>query len=147
MIGETERAYLAGLFDGEGCIYMQERLQPGQTRFSYTIGIQLSMTDPSAVRLFHQAFGGRFYNMAGRKAWHRPLWSWWLGMRGASDFLHSMLPYLQVKKPQAQLALEFIQFQAARRRGGLHGGPRSPEIVATQKQFYERMKALKKEIY
>jgi hypothetical protein len=57
MITREDRAYLAGLFEGEGSIYAQIRQYPNGTTQQRSICITLSMTDRMPVELFGDIIG------------------------------------------------------------------------------------------
>ena len=106
-------SYLAGVFDGEGCISAQhkEHYTYGTHRVGvpgrlYTrLYVNVAMTSQSVVRLFHERFGGGFHDgylfQSGRTRYQ------W-GVTGGTA-----IPALEVfsqlcveKKRQAELALE-----------------------------------------
>ena len=108
-IQEVKLAYFAGLFDGEGCIaaYMQK----AQTRSGHrypcaSLRALVSMTDPRPLREFQKVFGGSLVSKAPKYQRKRVIWEWCLGSAAAGKFLRAIIPYLIVKKEQAELALE-----------------------------------------
>ena len=62
MISETNRAYIAGLFDGEGSIYFAKRPERKKkhngkgyrTSISQRISMEITMTDESVIRWVHE---------------------------------------------------------------------------------------------
>lgn len=102
--------YAAGLFDGEGCI------TAAKTQWGIYILLQVKMTDESIIRLFHEKFGGNFYSipedrLTNRKA--RYVWRLYPSdcVLGVLDL---MLPYLRVKREQAELAVSFLRLGGKR---------------------------------
>ena len=65
MIPETDRAYIAGLFDGEGSIYFAKRPEKKKKHKgkgyrisnSQRISMEITMTDESVVRWVHEVLG------------------------------------------------------------------------------------------
>ena len=65
MITETDRAYIAGLFDGEGSIYYAKRTEKKKkhngkgyrTSMSQRISMEITMTDESVIRWVHEVLG------------------------------------------------------------------------------------------
>ena len=61
MIPETDRAYIAGLFDGEGCItykrYMRKRKHQKKAYPTWSIRMEMAMTDESVLRWVHEVLG------------------------------------------------------------------------------------------
>ena len=62
MIGQSDIAYIAGLFDGEGSIYFAKRIEKKKkhkgkgyrTSMSQRISMEITMTDESVVRWVHE---------------------------------------------------------------------------------------------
>ena len=61
MIPETDAAYIAGLFDGEGCItykqYMRKRKHQKKAYPTWSIRMEMSMTDYSVLVWVHEVLG------------------------------------------------------------------------------------------
>ena len=65
MIPHTDRAYIAGLFDGEGSIYYAKRPEKKKKHNgkgyrisnSQRISMEITMTDESVVRWVHEILG------------------------------------------------------------------------------------------
>ena len=62
MIGQSDIAYIAGLFDGEGSIYFAKRIEKKKkhkgkgyrTSMSQRISMEVTMTDESVIRWLHE---------------------------------------------------------------------------------------------
>ena len=61
MTSETDIAYIAGLFDGEGCItykqYMRKRTHQKKAYPTWSIRMEMAMTDESVLRWVHEVLG------------------------------------------------------------------------------------------
>ena len=65
MVPETDRAYIAGLFDGEGSIYFAKRPEKKKkhkgdgyrTSISQRISMEVTMTDKSVIKWIHEVLG------------------------------------------------------------------------------------------
>ena len=65
MIGQSDIAYIDGLFDGEGSIYFAKRIEKKKkhkgkgyrTSMSQRISMEITMTDESVVRWVHEVLG------------------------------------------------------------------------------------------
>ena len=65
MISQSDIAYIAGLFDGEGSIYFARRIEKKKkhkgkgyrTSMSQRISMEITMTDESVVRWVHEVLG------------------------------------------------------------------------------------------
>lgn len=102
---EIEKAYIAGFFDGEGCIIVRAAIRKNKT--TYELMISVGQNDTSVLKYIQRFFGGRIANPSYefRKKNQTP--DLRMESKKAADFLRTMLPYLRVKKPQAELALKF----------------------------------------
>lgn len=113
---KTDLAYVAGIIDGEGCIHIANC---GSNKYKYgrvfRLGISLASTDEWLPNWLKFAFGGYVYSKPIRPPSKKSQWEWRLGDVKAMDFLRLIYPYLKLKKPQAEVA---INFQRSRRRGG-----------------------------
>ena len=103
----TDLAYIAGLIDGEGCITVkQHRSKAGLTRFD--ISVEVAMVANQPVQLIQALFGGNIYhrppNNRGKLDYSKIM----LSGEKAATMLKLILPYLLVKKPQAELALRVV---------------------------------------
>lgn len=104
-VSENHLAYFAGLFDGEGCINVVEvKPKPGRHSPTFQTLAQVSMTDRRALDLLLNAFGGRIRQSTEKGS--RPIRVWRMYHKSAKRFLEAVLPYLIVKKYQAELLIE-----------------------------------------
>jgi len=119
---QTVLAYLAGIIDGEGCIRIAKS---NDKRFSsHTANVNCGMTEPTAVELLHQTFGGsiRWTQPTCKNASPcKPLRYWYLsGTDSSARALRQLYPYLRVKRKQAAAVLDFcLNKQDGRRPGGV----------------------------
>ncbi len=105
--------YLSGLFDGEGSVGItvrrgsKTRGGAARVRENHVLICALTMTHEAAVRLFYQRFGGQFRGPLYRPS-RQPQYTWRVLGEHAVAALNALRPYLLVKAPQADLALEFM---------------------------------------
>lgn len=103
---DVELAYLAGFFDGEGSISISRH---GRGDRSLSLHLQVPQIVRAPLERFQARFGGTIH-LTGRgqsPLSRRPIWSWHAGPRAGAAALGAMLPYLIVKRQQADIALEF----------------------------------------
>ena len=96
-------AYLAGIVDGEGSIYMQhgyDKKRSGKSVWT-RIGIAVQMKCEYIPKLFLFQFGGTV-----RHDKKNGMWRWHAYANVALCTLNTLLPYLTIKKPQAELAIK-----------------------------------------
>lgn len=96
-------AYLAGFFDGEGCIMITKR----NTRNRYYLRLHCCNTHEEPLLLFARLFGGTVQKRRPFGASNLPSFYWQASYRYAQKALIALTPYLIVKKTRAELALEF----------------------------------------
>lgn len=104
---KVEVAYCAGLFDGEGCIRIA-KYKKG--RASYNLKCLLEMANEYIPQLFKFHFGGGVYSKK-RIINGKPYFAtrWEISTRVASNFLEVVLPYLKLKKAEAELGIKFAK--------------------------------------
>lgn len=118
-IPEIDRAYAAGILDGEGCVHVAKNNAKRLRKPYHQLRVMVSMTDQSPVIWLAERFGGSVYtkvHTAPTKAHWRPLHMWTLVGRQAHAFLEKVLPYLKVKRQQAVLGLELQSLAGHRSR-------------------------------
>jgi len=111
-------AYTAGLIDGEGNIGVQGIKPAGHhKRPNHYLVVRISMCDLPIIEWLHDTFGGfvttRTNHPSRQNNNRRPQWAWAIYSSDAQIFLEQVLPYLQVKRRQAELAIEFQTFTSA----------------------------------
>jgi len=111
---KTDLAYTAGIFDGEGSIGITRHKSKSCKRgYSLELCVQVTSSDEWLCAWLKFAFGSSLSHSVNNAG--NPMWHWILGDRKASDFLTLILPYLKLKRPQAELA---ILFQSRKKYGG-----------------------------
>ena len=102
-----ELAYTAGIMDGEGSIMIQKT--QGYTKLSdhyFRLIVVIANTDSWLIVWLHTTYGGYMYDTPAKPGC-KPLFTWRITGKPAKVFLESILPYLHIKKPQAELAIKF----------------------------------------
>ncbi len=132
-------AYAAGVIDSDGSIgilretHAMRHQRAGQPTFSERVTIR--QIEPEAVDLLHEFFGGCRSVIAGKRDNQQPLQSLQFVDRQAARLLGEILPYLRIKRRQAELCLELRQLKEESRRArfaygrGHRGGGRRPESI------------------
>src|SRR5207247_11196169 len=100
-IPSNEVAYTAGFFDGEGCVNIARCLRRG--RPYHTLAIIFTNTDFQVLDWLHQRWGGNLTRPVMRSNAHwRPYRTLRLSAGPARPLLRAMLPYLIIKKSEAE---------------------------------------------
>jgi hypothetical protein len=107
---DTEIAYLAGMIDGEGSIYIQRRITKAGY-MSYFPRFQVVNTNQEVMEWIQNTFGGNLYKKPRTK--HNEKWrlcfEWFSTVGVMDELLPLIIPYLIIKK---QHALVMMQFRA-----------------------------------
>lgn len=102
---EATASYLAGLFDGEGSILIGHT-QRGADDHAWTVRAILSSASEDGFfqRLYTECESPGAINTS-RPKHRRPVFNWTMSGRALDWFLPSVLPYLRLKRAQADIAL------------------------------------------
>ena len=111
MSTELDISYIAGLFDGEGCVQCKQRMEtkkkhkgPGTRRTKvWRITVEMSMTDESVIRWVHEVLGVGTVNLniknkspSSKPHW-KDQWRWRCTHRDALYVAKLLWPYAQTK--------------------------------------------------
>ena len=117
MLTETEKAYLAGLIDGEGCIMIHRGKQAnGKPR--HQLRLDIAQTDRPFFEEWIEHTGvGRISTVKRRSRKRATCYHWVLHDRQAEVILRAVRPYLRIKHTQADIAFEFMESRRPRKAG------------------------------
>jgi intein/homing endonuclease len=135
---EAQKAYLAGLFDGEGCIGYYKR-KGNRSKYSYVSLVTISQTDFRPILWLHEKVGfGTVITKPGKKHVEH---QWTTNKRQyVYEFLEAIQPYLILKREQADLLLAHITIEGFE---PYKKGTVTPEIVAARETVYQQLRSLK----
>ena len=111
MISESNIAYIAGLFDGEGCVQIKrykekKKKHTGKgyrTSNSMRISMEITMTDENVIRWVHEILKVVSVNKKPRSGFRKNgtryllQWRWRCAFRDAYYVARLLWPYAQVK--------------------------------------------------
>lgn len=116
-ISIEDAIYIAGLFDGEGCISLSKnhtiKEKDGYRTPTFTLRAVIRMTNADIINWLYITVGGIIYNNCNSPARMKyspkckPYHQWGAAGRNAIYFLKQIYPYLKVKKLQAEIAFKF----------------------------------------
>jgi hypothetical protein len=137
LIRQKDIIYLAGFFDGEGCIsIVRDKTRLGN--ISYRLRISANQVDRQPIDLLKECFGGLIQVTKKSNPKHRPIYSWQQHSQKALSTLVLMLPYLRVKKEQAEFAINWVQFNHS-----FKGKKKTPEDIALLEQHKDALSTMK----
>jgi hypothetical protein len=113
MTEATTLAYLAGLIDGEGYIGIKKTtVRKDCAAPSYHARLQIRMVDEPAIAFLAETFGGRYYKDRPEAGKRRALYCYQSSDAAAERILRALLPYLRVKRANAEAVLRFREWRA-----------------------------------
>jgi len=152
-LSDTESAYIAGLFDGEGHVGLYERGRKSKSRkgaqgSSYNLRVQITSTDYNIIEWLTDKFKGLSYHSSwdNRKnddpnrnveTW-KDVYQFLLVSRNAEGFLKCVLPYLIIKKERAVLGIEYMKLM------GYSGMDLPDELIQKRNIIFDKLKSLNK---
>lgn len=100
MLTPEQRAYMAGILDGEGYLFAQES--------NGNLGVRVAMIDREVPDWCEQHFGGRVLQ-SGVTSAGNPVWRWEVSSRAAArTVLEAVEPYVVLKRGQVRAMLDLI---------------------------------------
>lgn len=114
--------YIAGLFDGEGCLsFSTAKLVDG--RVTYFVRARLSNNNRQVLELIQKRFGGYLHEYVPTYSRAQIHYILEIGSRQARGFLEAVIPHLVVKRNLAWIILCLFE-RAFRPQGKGHGWPK-----------------------
>ena len=136
--------YLAGLFDGEGCIDVQ-RMYPsdGKGRFYVRPRVRICMSNSAraVIHKLHASFGGHVTTRPATGLNQQSSLSLeWLRDVEIRSILSLMLPFLELKAAQAKLVLWWLDNAKGRQTNAAY-----PGMEKARHAFAEELRAMKRD--
>ena len=98
-ISERDLVYLAGLFDGEGCVVVKSHRRAG---------ITLSMNDEPTITWLQATFGGRLLRQKKQYRWELDR------VADLAWLLPRLIPFTRLKRLRLEAALALVEFTKLR---------------------------------
>ncbi len=110
-------SYLAGFFDGEGCVYIGKRGK------NFRVGVRVHNMGLRPLQAFKERFGGYVCTCtSGVHMWEL------VGLTRLPEFIKIMGPLLVVKKEQLAVLEEYVDMGAVRRGGRMTSSFRADRV-------------------
>ena len=140
-------AYLAGLIDGEGSVWIQPiyyvRKLTGERRTSYLLNLSVFNTHYGLMEWLKRNFGGvvgRARETGHGDVQWKPSYRWEVSAKKAASLIRACQKYLIIKREHAAVALEFDRLKVA--PGDSRERTRPPEYFERQAVLYAALKVL-----
>jgi hypothetical protein len=116
----AELAYCAGVIDSDGTIGIKRstygmRVRGDSSQATYSERIKVKQVESQAVDLLHDIFGGSFRIEAASLKSGRPLFAWHVTDLQCTSVCLALLPFLRIKKRQAENVLALRSVKEASR--------------------------------
>ena len=147
-------SYIAGFMDGEGCITLNRtyrkdaRNKKAYFRDEYLGAVQIGMADipiqREILKMLKEHYGGYYAEFAPRPSAgknSKPTIFWRILSQKAARFCEDILPYLRVKKRQAEIVIEMAKSTRSNR-----GKKKLPDqkVLLLRKRLLEEVRILNK---
>ena len=135
MVTEAELAYTAGIIDGEGCIGIHKTEKSARPSQRYALIVSVTSTNEELCNWLQLRFGGciNFWEESKRRnPKHKDRYTWVLHRRKAVQFLGLILPFLLLKKLQAENAVAFQNTFRKGRIGRQHDETTEKELAVRE---------------
>lgn len=132
-ITEADRAYLAGIIDGEGSIMAHHHKSSG----AWMVIVTVANTDLRLIDWLDARWHASVCRQRPGTGGHKDCYAWTVTNRRVVPVLEAALPYLVLKREHAEIAL---RWSAECRNPGRRGYP--PEIKADRERMMLRIREL-----
>jgi hypothetical protein len=107
-VTETQAAYIAGFFDGEGCIHISlTRGRHSHCRYRCCLYITIGQKRPAVLYWIQKTLGYGLIQNKGPRCGYQ--WRLQNGRRGRLHFINTILPYTHVKTKELKTGLQFLK--------------------------------------
>ena len=112
-VSDIDKARLAAYIDGEGSIYINKQGALGGRKKTpqYSLSLMIGNTDVRLMTWLKSTFDGSVYHVKYEKCKHlgkKPIMRWQVNERMAEVILKACVPYMIMKKQQAEVGIAFM---------------------------------------
>ena len=137
-------SYLAGFFDGEGCIHLAKQVSRDPARRpTFRMRVAIGQNNFEILDLFSREIGvpGKIHTVTRTEKQNRQCYSLIYDGSASFEVLRKLLPFLRRKKYEALVALEYEKNCFVNTHPGARGT--DPVIWALRAQYYRKLRAMK----
>jgi hypothetical protein len=102
---DVDKAYIAGYFDGEGCVTVAKR----PVGSGVQIRVDFGQTQPQGVRYIHSFYGGSLIQRCGGEGRRPKIYYRLSQSQAVLVFLNDIFPYVKEKRDQVVLCLDLYR--------------------------------------
>ena len=151
-MNKIKLAYVAGLIDADGCIMIGKDSWRERNRGiapAYFEHVSISQCDPAGLKVVQELFGGKLGIEQARAPSRRPMHRWQARHTTACDFVRAILPYLRIKRREAELMLALRALKNRGRKANTylaeaHVRRLLPEVLDEMESLYGQVRELKR---
>ena len=144
----VQLAYLAGIVDGEGSIYIGNfSSNPKTGTLYYQTNMEVTNTDENLINWLIENIGGRrnkytFKQLPNNS--RRDVYRWIASGELLTKLCHLLLPYLIIKKRQCEIMINMRKtFEGSPAKKGSQGIQKLPEeVLSLRKLYFDEMRSL-----
>lgn len=144
----TQIAYLAGIIDGEGSIYIGNFSKNPNTGVPYyQTNIEVTNTDINLINWLKENIGGRSNKYTFKqtpKNSRRDVYRWIVSGDLLTHLCHLLLPYLIIKKRQCEIMIEMRKTfdKPTSIKGQCGATPLDENVLSLRKKHFDEMRSL-----
>jgi hypothetical protein len=136
MPSETERAWVAGIIDGDGCVTLASQGSRRSHRKPYVV---VDSTDFEILAELQRLYGGSLVAKRTAQDHHRQAWSWRTnGTDRILGLLQDVLPFMRCAAKVERARMLTMEFKVLTPRNGRY----TAEMLAAKRAFEERFMAV-----
>lgn len=146
MLSVSEKAYIAGFFDGEGCFQIIRQRRKDRSSPTYQAIVTVSHTNYEVLEWLKEKYGGKIgYYPCSRGLGVIPVYRWALtGKKNTQPFVKDIQPFLRLKKDEVKIFQKFLdivdeEWRKKRDRRG-YVLPVPAEIISQREKLYWQLK-------
>lgn len=143
--GVISDKYAAGLFDGEGCVYVYRKPRSGKPGRDVQVRATVANTIPLVLEAFRERFGGSIHLQVAANGARRASYQYEIAAMKALGMFRAICPYLIVKRAQVEKAIEIQERIIAHKAvfvTGMRGSYVPPEEWLVRERLVDEFKQL-----
>lgn len=116
-LSQYDLAYIAGLFDGEGCVNIY-KIDTKHTKITgrrknprWELSTTIYNCDYKIIKWLYDNYGGYLQHRGRKNPKWKKSYAWKMSSNQAISFLKGIKKYLRIKEKQTELAIKFQQYR------------------------------------